>query len=373
MATAPAHEKKIKVLLAPALKIDGALSMDLYLENLLAAFREQPDERFDFEVITPTGGRGRLDKQWKRYVEYPRLLAEKHALNPQAILHVLDHSYGHLCRGALLSVLTCHGLENFKLRLRYPWHQWLWTYRVKSMRFARRVLAISGDTANDVRRFTTTPPERISVNYHGIEPIFNPDGDRHPALQARRAAGDLLVLHVGMNIARKNIGLIFEALAILRSEGLPVRFVKVGPDPRDDGYAAQIDGLALTNYIDYLGWLQASELAAVYRSCDVLAFPSIHEGFGRPIIEAQACGLPVVIADTASAREIAGPGAPTHPPNDAAALAGQLRTLLTQPGERARQVKTGFANMNRFSWQAHARTLMKIYQELHRTGPPPSP
>ena len=357
---------KIPVVLAPALRVDRALSMDLYLVNLQAALAPYTD-RFNFEVVAPptVPGGSWASKQWKRYIAYPRLLTRRLRARPGTVLHVLDHSYGHLCRDDVPTVLTCHGLENFRLKLRLPWQQGLWTYRVRRMRLARRVLAISADAGEDIARFTATDPRRISVNYHGIEPVFSPDGGRFPALEARRDAGELLVLHVGMNIARKNIGLLLDALAKLRAQGVPVRFVKVGSDPRQDGYRAQMERLGLLDHFEYLGWLDAPALAAVYRSCHVLAFPSIHEGFGRPIIEAQACGLPVVVADTASAREIAGVGALIHAPTDADDLAAKTRAAAADPDTRADLRRRGFENVRRFSWAEHARVLTEIYARLH--------
>ena len=372
---------RIPVLLAPAMAIDHSTSMDLYLENLLDAFAPYQD-RFDFEVVTPPGAGGRLGKQWRRYVDYPRVLAARARQKPGAILHVLDHSYGHLCRTRMPSLLSCHGLENFKLPLRYPWHQALWLYRVKSMRFARRVLAISEDVAADVRRYTATAPDHIRLAYYGVDPVFQPafaDAGRAPArlhtadatstldkLDSLRHEGQLLVLHVGVNIPRKNIGCLLDALAILRAENLPVKFVKVGSDPRADGYAEQTARLGLDPHLACLGWLRAPELAAVYRACDVLAFPSIHEGFGRPIVEAQACGLPVVVADTDCAREIGGAGIPTHSPTDAADLAARLREVLSDPATRARVVAAGSENVRRFSWAEHVRTLTDLYAQVHR-------
>ncbi len=359
--------RTVPVLLAPAMAIDRSMSMDLYLENLLAAFRAEADARFDFQVVVPTGASGRLGKQWKRYVEYPRLLLREAQRRPGAILHVLDHSYGHLCRTGLPSLLTCHGLENFKLPLRYPWHQALWIYRVRSMRRAQRVVAISEDVAADVRRYTGTPADRLSVVYYGIDPIFRPDGPAPtagPSLAALREAGERLVLHVGVNIARKNVGVILEALALLRGEGLAVKFVKVGPDPRGDGYAEQIERLGLGPHLVCLGTLPAGELAGVYRACDALSFPSIHEGFGRPIVEAQACGLPVVVAATDCAREIGGAGIPTHPGDDPAALAARLRSVLTEPPARQAVVAAGFENTRRFSWSEHARALKELYARV---------
>ena len=357
---------KIPVVLAPALTADGALSMDLYLENLRAAFAPMAD-RFEFEVVVPAT---RPDepwaaKQWKRYVAYPRLLARRLRARPGAVLHVLDHSYGHLCRADVPTVVTCHGLENFRLKLRRVWQQALWVYRVRAMRRARYVAAISGAVADDARRFADTPPAKIVLNHYGVDPVFTADGDAFPTLAARRAAGERLVLHVGTNYERKNVGHLLDALGQLRGQGLPVRLVKVGADPREDGYRTRLEQLGLDGHMDYLGWLDAPALAAVYRSCDVLAFPSIHEGFGRPIVEAQACGLPVVVADTASAREIAGTGACTHDAADAADFAAKLRAVLTDPTLHARLAADGAANIRRFSWAEHARVLTDLYARLH--------
>ena len=357
---------KIPVLLAPALTADGALSMDLYLADLRTALAPMAD-RFEFEVVAP-GTRPDEPwavKQWKRYVSYPRLLARRLRERPGAVLHVLDHSYGHLCRADVPTVVTCHGLENFRLKLRHFWQQALWVYRVRSMRRARYVAAISGAVADDARQFAGVPPGKIMLDYYGVDPVFTPVGEPFPALVARRAAGELLVLHVGTNFERKNVGRLLDALGQLRARGLPVRFVKVGTDPREDGYRTQLEQVGLSEHFDYLGFLDAPALAAVCRSCDVLAFPSIYEGFGRPIIEAQACGLPVVVADTASAREIAGVGACTHDPTDADDLAAKLRAVLTEPAAHARLAADGTANIQRFSWAEHARVLTGLYAQLH--------
>ena len=341
------HPGKISVLLAPALAADGSLSMDLYVENLRATLPDFADQ-VDYEFLAPpTDPRttGRAFRQWQRYVEYPRLLRRRLRAMPRGtVLHVLDHSYGHLCHLADVAptVATCHGLENFLLPLRWPWHQALWTYRVKAMRRARRVVAISGDVARDVQRFIGLPAGRVPVYHYGIDPVFRPvtsaatgtddvsekeEGPAAARIVALHQAGRIVVLHVGFNVARKNLPVLLDALRRLLEAGVPITFVKVGADPRSDGYGAGV--AALGEHFEHLGWLRPADLAAVLRRADVLAFPSLHEGFGRPIVEAQACGLPVVVADTDSAREIAGAGALYHRPDSTEELAGCIRRATT--------------------------------------------
>ena len=377
---------KISVLLAPALAADRSLSMDLYVGNLRATLPDFADQ-VDYEFLAPASDprtTGRAHRQWIRYVEYPRLLRRRlSAMRPGTVLHVLDHSYGHLCNLAdvVPTVATCHGLENFLLPLRLPWHQALWTYRVKSMRRARRVVAISDDVARDVQRFIGLPAGRVPVYHYGIDPVFCPavapgsglDGvvEKEESRAAARVAalrgvGRIVVLHVGFNVARKNLPVLLDALRRLLDAGVPVTFVKVGADPRADGYGAGVT--ALGEHFEHLGWLGPTDLAAVLRRADVLAFPSLHEGFGRPIVEAQACGLPVVVADTDSAREIAGTGALFHRPDSAEELAERLWAATGDAAVRRELIVAGHVNTRRFLWREHVRGLVETYADAQREG-----
>ncbi|WP_159460187.1 glycosyltransferase family 4 protein [Tistlia consotensis] len=356
------------VLLCPVLPSDGWVSLELYYEDVRRALQAA---RLSAEVQTVLPSQktapSRLGKQIERYLDYPSLVRRAYrAATKPAVVHVLDQSYGHLCRSDLPTVVTCHDLALFEIHELNPLQLALWKYRVRGMRRARRVVAVSEATARDVERQLGMARARISVSHEGVDPKFRPrniEGRKgvHLARLAGRR-GDGLLLHVGSNLRRKGIDTLLAALAVLVQEGLDVRLAKVGRDPSQDGYGGLIEELGLRDRILYLGRLDDDALVDVYNACDVFCFPSRFEGFGRPVLEAMACGLPVVAAQSSSLPEVGGSAALFHPPGDVAALAAQVRRILTEAGLAERMRGDGFANCRRFSWRQHGADLIAAYR-----------
>ena len=101
----------------------------------------------------------------------------------------------------------------------------------------------------------------------------------------------------------------------------------------------------------------------IYSLCDVFVFPSTYEGFGLPVLEAQACGTPVILAESSCLPEVGGDGALYFPPHDEGALAEQI-TRLVDPAVRDPLVAAGFANAAKFTWKAHAEKVLRSYRML---------
>jgi glycosyltransferase involved in cell wall biosynthesis len=215
------------------------------------------------------------------------------------------------------------------------------TFRVVvpyAVRRAARVVAVSERTKLDLVDLYGVDPSRILVTPHGVDPAFSP-GESH---------GDPYLLFVGAVQRRKNPLAAAEAAA-----ALGMRLVVVGPGREPSLlHALQRRGA------DVRGYVPRAELVELYRGAAALVLPSRYEGFGLPVIEAMACGTPVVAAPDAALREIAGEAAVFVQAGD---VAGGIRKALA---ERDVLVAAGLRRAARFSWDDTARRTIGLYREV---------
>lgn len=208
----------------------------------------------------------------------------------------------------------------------------------RAARRAAHVLAVSQRTKDDLVELYGIPPERITVTLHGVDPAFSPPG---------RGNGAYL-LFVGAIQKRKNPLAAAQAAAEV---GLPL--VVAGPS-RD---AALVRELARRG-ADIRGYVSKPELAELYRGAACLLLPSRYEGFGLPLLEAMACGTPVVAAPDPALREVAGDAAVFVEPER---LAEGVRRALA---ERERLAAAGLERVKRFSWEETARRTLAVYRRV---------
>jgi glycosyltransferase involved in cell wall biosynthesis len=203
-------------------------------------------------------------------------------------------------------------------------------------RTARRVIAVSERTKRDLVDLYGIPPDRIAVTPHGVDPAFGPG----------QVAGGGYLLYVGAVQARK------DPLAAARAAqelGLPL--VVAGPE-REPELARELEALGA----DLRGYVEKDELAGLYRGAAALVLPSRYEGFGLPVLEAMASGLPVVATDEPALREVAGDAA-VYADGD---LAEAIRRALA---ERDRLVAAGLERAKAFTWDETARRTLAVYRE----------
>jgi glycosyltransferase involved in cell wall biosynthesis len=239
------------------------------------------------------------------------------------------------------AVVTIHDLSFERLpRLMPAWDRLLFRALVpRSARRAGHVLAVSERTRRDLVELYAIPPERITVTYHGVDPVFAPEG--------RRGDGRYLLL-VGAIETRKNPLAAADAAAAL---GLPL--VVVGPT-RDAALARELRRRGA----ELRGYVPKAELAELYRGALCLLFPSRYEGFGLPVLEAMACGTPVVAAPDPALREVAGQAAVFVEPER---LVEGVRRALA---ERERLVAAGLARARLFSWRQTAERTLAVYRRV---------
>ncbi len=210
----------------------------------------------------------------------------------------------------------------------------------RSARKAVHVFAVSDRTKADIVALYAIPHAKITVTPHGVEPLFSPGVD---------SLGDYVLL-VGSVEARKNPLAAADAASAV---GLP--FVVAGP-VRDAGLARELErsGASLRGYVSQ------DELVELYRGAACLVMPSRYEGFGLPVLEAMACGIPVVAASDPALREVAGDAAIFVAVHE---LAEGIRQALT---ERERLVAAGLERARLFTWEETARRTVDVYLDLLR-------
>jgi glycosyltransferase involved in cell wall biosynthesis len=364
------------VLLAPVLRAERWTSIDLHRQNTLDAFAQHAPD-WPVVDIAPDESRfgGRLGKRVLRDIIYPwhvRTQARAHAERSGArpIVHVIDHSYGHLCAAWTPSVITCHDLNHFVRPALSGMTLHAWRLRVRLMKQAAHIFTVSGHLAAEVCSHLDLPKERVSVAYNGVDhSVFRPMERTaakalFPAI-AELAEKHFVVINIGSNLDRKNLATTLRAVAQLRREGrVPVKFLKIGASLAGDGYTPLIDELGIAEDVIELGMLTPPQVAAICNLGHALSFPSLYEGFGRPTLEAQACGMPCVLADASCMREVGGEGALYREGTRHEELAALLEQVFRSAGTRESLINAGFKNAARFTWEAHIRTLTAVYQRL---------
>jgi len=241
----------------------------------------------------------------------------------------------------------------------------------RCVRRADAVVAVSENTKRDIRAKLGVADDKVRVIYNGIFSGGENSGDAPGSGDGTLARMAPFVLSVGRRDPYKNLVLLVEAFAELvqsdpalaAAESLQLRVI--GPeDPRYPEAPARVRELGLADRVHFLGSVDDATLRHHYREASLLAFPSLYEGFGLPVLEAMASGTPVVCARSSSLPEVAGDAAVFVPPNDRSALVSGMALVLNDPERRNSFIASGLEQARRFSWSAAAEQLAALYHEI---------
>jgi glycosyltransferase involved in cell wall biosynthesis len=274
------------------------------------------------------------------------------------------------------AVVTIHDLGYLRYPGAHPLAQRLyldWSTRY-SARVARRVIAVSQATGDDLVGLNGTPPDKIRVIHSGIDDTLKPV-DNLPHIVTVRERYHIpgpYLLHVGTLHPRKNLVRLVEAFDRVRDVAGGLMLVLAGRA----GWGSRpllhrIEQLGLADRVILPGYVDEADLPALYSGARAYVFPSLYEGFGFPVLEAMACGAPVVCSDTSSLPELVGDAALTFPPEDVGALADALSRILSDENLHEELVRRGFDQARRFSWQVCARKTLEVLAEAAASGRDP--
>ncbi len=287
------------------------------------------------------------------------------------LYHATEHLLPYLHRP---TVLTVHDL----IFERYPQHHKLTNrlFLAVGMRlFVRRstaIIAVSKQTKADLIELYRTPAEKIHVIYQGIDPSFTPAAvgeiarmREHYAPRGSDGKPRPYLLMLGTLEPRKNHLTAMKALARLKAAGQPHALLIAG----GEGWLfapirQQVEALGLQNDVYFPGYIPAVDLAALYGGATCVLQPSLYEGFGFPVLEAMACGVPVVCSNVSSLPEAAGDAALLVNPLDDEALAAAVQRLIRENDLAPAMQAKGLIHAAQFRWERCAAETVGIYRQV---------
>ncbi|HEX6313962.1 MAG TPA: glycosyltransferase family 1 protein [Gemmatimonadaceae bacterium] len=232
-------------------------------------------------------------------------------------------------------------------------------------RKAAAVCSVSQITTDDFNRLLRLPPGKVTTTYLAPGPQFRRVTDPHELTRVRQRyrLPDRFIFSLSKlgGGERKNARGLIEAFRHLAPH-VPHRLVIGGKDCARFREIYDIPDAGWGAAIDFPGWISQEDLPAVYSLSDLYLYPSNLEAFPIPVVEAMACGVPVLTSQSNGLAEIAGEGAVQVDPNDPEAIASEARDLLTNEARRARVAAAGLERVRAFSWERCARTTLAVLE-----------
>ncbi|WP_242036864.1 glycosyltransferase family 1 protein [Leptolyngbya sp. FACHB-321] len=358
--------------------------MDVYADGIVNGLKAVRPDWDIVELVPPIAStKGKswlvgLQKYYQRYWSFPSTVRQQDV----DLFHIIDHSDGHLAywlQGAHKPiVVTCHDLinflqpENISDQAKLPLlSAAVWKYAVKGIRHADHIVTVSAHTAKDVIRLMTVEAERLTVAPNAVEALFQPLPPSEFAWvrqQQQISSETTCLLNVGSNHPRKNVAAVLSALNTLKDQGVSVHLFKTGAD-----FTAEqktfIQSHNLKSFVTYLGKPDKTALIQIYNAADILVAPSLYEGFGMTILEAMACGTPVVTSNVTSLPEVAGDAAIVVAPNDIAAIVQAVDQLREDDNLRHLLIEKGLVRVKSFTWEKTSELIADIYEQLLDKAP----
>ena len=380
-------------------------SMELVADMLLARLRDDYPEVIDAAMIRPEmrirfakreseasnhdpqkswgwrlGANGKAfnaDRVLNRFWDYPRYV--RRARSEFDLFHIIDHSYGQLLHvlPPERTIITCHDLDTFQCLLRPAdeprsiFFKKMMSRTLSGFRRAARVTCVSSATRDELLRYRLIASDRVVVIPNGVHPSFRPEADAVSDARARTLIGDsqgyMNILHVGSTIPRKRIDVLLRVVAGLRDLFPQVRLLRVGGALNSE-QRTLAKNLQLAGSILELPRLDEKVLAAIYRCAAVVLQPSEREGFGLPVVEAMACGTPVVASDLPVLREVGGDAAVFCEMGNIQSWVKEVAELLnerTRHAERwSQRREAGFKQSAKFTWSEYSRRMVDVYRSV---------
>jgi glycosyltransferase involved in cell wall biosynthesis len=283
------------------------------------------------------------------------------------------HSLGYFLplRWAGPKVVTVHDLNIY-----LNWRHWLRSKRVLNwadmalqtplaVRAADRIITDSQFSKDSICRLLRVAPEKVAAIPLAPDPFFDDEPAADENAEARVAtAGAPFILYVGVLSPQKNLGTLIRAFAASSLPRSGAHLVLAGTD-RGHGGTLRVEATAsgVSDQVQLLGFVSRPLLRALYHRALGVVLPSHGEGFGLPLVEAMASGVPVLAANRQSLPEVVGDAGCLFEPDDVSGLAGLLSRMSEDPAFRTDLVRRGRARRQRFSWSAAAAATAAIYEE----------
>ena len=349
----------------------GVGGTEIYLRGLLGALAEIDPVNHYFVFTNLETGAGLAPKaanfetvpQSVRAVSRPARLAWEQTVLPLAALRLrLDVLFNPGFTAPLFcscpQVTVFHDLQHKRHPEYFRWFDLpFWRFFLfGSAHVSRRVLAVSEATAADLRRFYRLPDATIRVVPEGVDPVCSTIG--------KTRAPEKFVLAVSTLHPHKNLDGLLRAFAEFRRRRPGFRLVVTGMHGFFTGPLHELrDSLGLAEEVEFPGWIPREDLYDLYRRAWAFVYPSLFEGFGLPVLEALAAGVPSACSNVEPIAGIAGNAALQFDPHDPAAIAAALDRVVGEEDLRERLAIDGPRRAGEFSWRATAEGTLRALRE----------
>ena len=269
------------------------------------------------------------------------------------------------------TVVTIHDC----IHLRFPQylpnrrsHLYARVMMTMAARRAKRILTVSQASKEDILRYLRVPAAKIEVIYNALDERLAtpPTTDEILRVRERFQLNAPFVLYAGNIKPHKNVDRLIEAFAIARKDRRDdLKLLIIGDEiSKYPNLRRLVHRFQLHQHVRFLGFVPEATLAVLYRLAAVFVFPSLHEGFGLPPLEAMASGTPVITSNVSSLPEVVGDAALLIDPMNPAAIAQAMRRVLEDPALRADLIRRGCERVKAFSWERSAARTLQVYEEV---------
>ena len=348
----------------------------VYLFNLARALAEIPD--VDLTLLVGQGQKHQLPTELQEYAEEIAVSASRsysqitHAFQIRKRLREIGPGIWHLPNTLPLlgktmpTVITIHDLADLRGkkygRLR-TWYRRLVNYT--AAHGADQIITVSLNSKSDIAQLLNIPEDKITVTHPGVDPCFRPlDPDTcRDYISSKYGLPKDFILAPGGLALNKNVDGLLRAYHVLRDTGTKRSVVCTGNFEPHEGrrISTLIQELDLTGKVFLTGHIPGEDLPKLYNASAVVAYLSLYEGFGLPVLEAMGCGVPVVASDRSSIPEAAGNCALLVNPKDPNAVAAVINSVLHDEELRKNMAASGLARARQFTWQRTAFQTLAVY------------
>ena len=376
------ESKKVSVLLDAGPIVHQQAGLKRYASQLAIHLWQTQDQSLDLQLFhndhsghlmptalqkVPRSTKTMGQYRWRLSVLALQMLNSRRyerILPPTDIFHATEHLLPRLSRR---TVLTVHDLIFKKLPETHTWKNraFLSTGMPIFLQRADAIIAVSAQTKRDLADIYDVEPNRVTVIPEGIEDSFRPVPPTNiDSLNIREKHGCYFLM-VGTLEPRKNHAAVVQALAYLRAQGHELKLVVAGGQGwKFSPVRGMVEELGLHKQVDFAGFVPEQILPAYYSNAMALLQPSLYEGFGFPVLEAMACGTPVLVSNRSSLPELVGPNALVVDPGDSEELGNALLRLWQEPALREELRAKGLRHVRQFTWAETSRQTAELYRSL---------
>jgi len=232
----------------------------------------------------------------------------------------------------------------------------------RSARSARGVLTLSEKSKSDIVHHYSIFPERVFVTHlaSDAEAFHTQSAADVAAIRKKYKLPERFILYIASSLPHKNYVRLLEAFTMVKKKDAGIKLVLIGAREIGHGEVAErIERLGIKDDVVFSGWLPFEDIPLIYAASELFVFPSLHEGFGIPVLEAMATGVPVVCSGIAPLTEVAADAALLVDPLDSGAMADGMLRLLGDEVLRKRLVSRGLERAAEFSWEKTARETIE--------------